>query len=1311
MVPPSEQELTVVADVHEAVPAPSRRFHTPHQPTVQTQLLSNGRYAVMMSVAGSGYSRYRDLAVTRWREDPTCDDWGTYVFLRDVDRRTLWSAGYQPSGVEPESYEATFFEDRVEVVRRDGTITTRLTVLVSPDDDAEGRRVTVVNGGDEARAIELTSYAEVVLAPAASDTAHPAFSNLFVRTEFAADLGAILATRRRRSPDEPSVWAAHLAVVEGDDSGPAQFETDRARFLGRGRDIRTPDAVFSGQSLSNTHGAVLDPILSLRRRITLAPGAAAHVTFWTVVAASRSEVLEVASRHRDAAAFDRVGTRARVHAQRQLTACGIGAEDASLFERLASHILYANPGLRPSADVLARSEGGPSVLWPYGISGDLPIVVCAIDETAHLRIVQQLWRAHAYWRMKLLSVDLVVLTEPTVPEALELQAALEASVNAPEPPHGPGAKGRVFVLRPDLVTMEARSLLHSVARVVILGGRGSLFEQVMSLEESVPSVSHVIGRPAANHVAPSEQARPELEFFNGLGGFANGGREYVTILGEGQWTPTPWINVIANPAFGFQTSVEGGGFTWAINSQQHQLTPWSNDAVSDRPGEVLYVCDQDDGAVWTPTALPIREDAGLYVVSHGQGYSRFEHVSHGMSLALLQYVPPDDSIKISRLTLTNQSGRPRRLSISAYVEWVLGASRAASAPHVVTEIDPETHAMLARNHWSSDFSARVAFADLGGRQESWTGDRGEFLGRHGRLEYPAALATGTPLTTRVGGGLDPCGALQTTVDLEPDCSTEVVFFLGEADTKAAARSLITRYRTVDLDTVFRAATRAWQDVLHTVQVTTPDRAMDVMLNRWLLYQALSCRLWARAAFYQASGGYGFRDQLQDVMALTATAPEITRAHLLRAAARQFVEGDVQHWWLPPLGQGVRTRIADDRLWLPYAVAEYIDVTGDKDILDHMVPFLEGPVLETGQSESVFLPKSSDQQGSLFEHCARAIDVSLAIGSHGLPLIGTGDWNDGYNRIGPEGKGESIWLGWFLHTILSAFAPLADGRGEPARGASWRRCAAALVHALEREGWDGGWYLRAFFDDGTPLGTHAGAECQIDSLAQSWGVISGAAERDRAARAMAAVNDQLVRVDDGLILLFTPPFDDASIDAGYIRGYPPGIRENGGQYTHAALWSVIAFATLGEGDKAGELFSLLNPIHHATTPADLHRYKVEPYVVCADIYAEPNHVGRGGWTWYTGSAAWMYRAGLEWILGCRLRGATLVIDPCVPKAWPGFSIAFKYRSAHYDITVANPNGVSHGVARIALDGQVLQTRDGQIPLVDDATRHRVEVVLG
>jgi cyclic beta-1,2-glucan synthetase len=1312
---PGREEARAAARVKELVPPTARRLLSAHQPIAHTQLLSNDRYSVMMTAAGSGYSRWGDLAVTRWREDATCDDWGTYIFLRDADSGTVWSAGYQPSGVEPDRYEATFLEDRVEILRRDGMITTRLDVIVSPEDDGEARRVTMSNGGSLAREIDVTSYAEVVLATEAADIAHPAFSNLFVQTEFVANIGAVLVTRRRRSPDELAVWAAHLTVVEGEAIGPAQFETDRARFVGRGHGIRTAVSVMDDRPLSNTAGVVLDPILSLRRRIRLAPGATARVTFWTLVASSRSDVLDLADKHQDSAAFERASTLAWTHAQAQLFHLGIGSDEAALFQRLAGHLLYSNPALRPASEVLSRSEGEPPVLWAYGISGDVPIVVCRIDDIGDLQIVRDLLDAHEYWRMKQLPVDLIILNEHPASYAQDLQTALEAQVRATQagrPSGRSNARGAVFVLRADLVSIEARSLLESVARAVLFGSGGNLFEQLRRLEEvGPPFVPPAESRAPAKEARPPALARPELEYFNGLGGFATAAREYVTILGEGQWTPMPWINVIANPAFGFLSSVEGGGYTWAVNSQQHQLTPWSNDPVRDRPGEVLYVRDEEDGALWTPTALPIREDASPYVVSHGSGYSRFEHASHGVSLALLQFVPPEDRIKISRLTITNRSGRSRRLSITAYVEWVLGASRVASAPFVATEIDLETHTMLARNHWATGFGTRVAFADLGGRQRSWTGDRKEFLGRNGTLDRPASLTGRTPLTNAVGGGFDPCGALQAVLELEPDGVGEIVFFLGEAATREEALSLVARYRAADLDAVFSAATGAWRRILGTVQVKTPDRAMDVLLNHWLLYQTLACRVWARAAFYQASGAYGFRDQLQDVMALSVSMPQLTREHVLRAAGRQFVEGDVQHWWLPPSGQGVRTRISDDRLWLPYAVAHYVEVTGDAGVLDEAVPFLDGPPLKDGEQESYFQPTTSDELGTLFEHCARALDSSLPVGSHGLPLIGTGDWNDGLNRVGVGGKGESVWLGWFLHATLSAFAPLADRRGEHARGASWRQHAGALAPSLERDGWDGGWYRRAYFDDGTPLGGSASAECRIDSIAQSWGVISGAADCARAAAAMAAVGQQLVRRDDGLALLFAPPFDRTPLDPGYIKGYPPGIRENGGQYTHGAVWSVIARAMLGDGDGAAELFSLLNPIHHASTPAAIDRYKVEPYVSCADVYAEPAHVGRGGWTWYTGSAGWMYRAGIEWILGFRQRGATLVIDPCVPKSWPGFTIAFQYRSAHYEIAVENPRGVSHGVSRISLDGKALATSGARIPLADDGATHQVEVVLG
>ncbi len=1311
---PRVEEVRAAANIRDLVPPIFRRFTSPHDVIPGVHLLSNGRYVVMVTTAGSGYSHWRDLAVTRWREDRTRDAWGTYVFLRDIQSGAVWSAAYQPSGVEPDSYEVAFSEGHVEIRRRDGAIGTTLEVVVSPEHDAEVRRVSITNLGTRPREIELTSFAEMVLAPPGADLAHPAFSNLFVQTEFVAELGALLATRRPRSQGERQVWAAHVVVAEGDTVGDVQFETDRARFLGRGRGIRTPMSVIDGRPLSNTAGAVLDPIVSLRRCVRLAPGASARVTFSTLIAPSRDEALALADEYNNPATFERAATLAWTQAQVQLHHLGIDPDEAYLFQELAGQILYSDPTLRPSSAVLIRNTRGPSGLWRHGISGDIPIVLVRIDEPEDQGIVRQLLRAHEYWRMKQLAVDLVILNEQAPSYAQDLQAALEAQVRAGQSrlqQEGDKPAGSVFILRGDLISAEDRTLLQTAARAVLLSRRGTLAEQVVRRQRSEAALVPLARRLPATKSVEIPLPRPELEFFNGLGGFAAGGREYVTILGEGQWTPAPWINVVANPSFGFQVSESGSGYTWSLNSRENQLTPWSNDVVSDPPGETIYARDEDSGELWGPTVLPIREEAWPYIARHGQGYSRFEHASHGVSLDLLQFVPLEDPIKISRLTIENHSGRSRRLSVTAYVEWVLGVSRSGSAPFVITEIDTETGAMLARNPWNDEFGGRVAFADLGGRQIAWTGDRTEFLGRNGTLDHPISLERGERLSGKVGAGLDPCAALQTIVELRAGGRAEIVFFLGEAATTEEARALIALYRGADLDATLRTVMERWNDILGGVQVTTPDRAMNVLLNRWLLYQTLACRVWARAGFYQAGGAYGFRDQLQDVMALMVAQRDVAREQLLRAAARQFVEGDVQHWWHPPSGRGVRTRISDDLLWLPYAVFHYLEVTGDVGLLDEIVPFLDGAILAVGQDESYFEPHVSAQGGTLFEHCARALDRSLAVGSHGLPLIGTGDWNDGMNRVGSAGKGESVWLGWFLHTTLWEFARLADLRGEHQRAEMWRLHVSALKASLEREAWDGEWYRRAYFDDGTPLGSATNTECRIDSIAQSWGVISGAAEPARGARAMAAVEKYLVRRGDGLILLFTPPFDQASPDPGYIKGYLPGVRENGGQYTHAAIWSVLAFAALGDGDKAGELFSLLNPINHASTRAGVYRYKVEPYVVAADIYAEPPHVGRGGWTWYTGSAGWMYRAGIEWILGFRLRGTKLHLDPCIPRAWRGFEITFRYHSSRYEIVVENPHNVAQGVSSVELDGASLASGSMHIQLADDGATHHVRVILG
>jgi cyclic beta-1,2-glucan synthetase len=801
-----------------------------------------------------------------------------------------------------------------------------------------------------------------------------------------------------------------------------------------------------------------------------------------------------------------------------------------------------------------------------------------------------------------------------------------------------------------------------------------------------------------------------LEFFNGLGGFADGGREYVTILAPGQSTPAPWINVIANPNFGFQVGTEGGGSTWSANSRENQLTPWSNDPVTDRSGEAFYLRDLDSGDLWSATAQPIRDNAVTYVARHGRGYSRFTHTAHEIAVDLRQFVPIGDPVKVSRLRLHNRSQRVRNLSVTGYVQWILSAAHQPSAAFVTTEIDAVTGAMFAQNRWSIPFGSQVAFADMRGRQDEWTGDRREFVGRNGTLASPRGLAGSAPLSGKVGAGLDPCSALSAVLKLGPGESVELVFLVGQAATAERAQELIARYRAADLDAVQADVAKCWESILGAVQVKTPDRSMDIMLNGWLLYQTLACRMWARAAFYQSSGAFGFRDQLQDGMALLSSRPDMTREYLLRAASRQFIEGDVQHWWLAHTGQGVRTRISDDRAWLAYATANYLEGSGDHAVLDEVLPFLEGARLVPGEHDSFFQPSISDDVGTLFEHCARALDHSLELGAHGLPLIGTGDWNDGMNRVGEGGKGESVWLGWFLFTALNAFAPIAEGRGETSRSVTWRAHAAALKDSLDREAWDGDWYRRGWFDDGTALGSASGDECQIDSIAQSWAVLSSAAAPDRAIQAMAAVKRELVLPQARVALLFKPPFDKTPREPGYIKGYPAGIRENGGQYTHAAVWSVMALAKLGQGADASSLFSMLNPINHARTRADVLTYKVEPYVVAADIYATPPHVGRGGWTWYTGSAGLMQRAGIESILGLRVQGSSLRLTPCIPATWPGFEIDVRNGSAMYEIRVENPDRREGGVRLAELDGNAIDLNPLVIPLVDDGTTHRLRLVI-
>ncbi len=1239
-----------------------------------THLLSNGNYTVMLTAAGSGYSNWNGLALTRWREDAVCDDWGSFVYLRERRTGKTWSAGYMPVATIPDNYSVNFSEDKAEFSRQDGYITTTLECVVSPEDNAEARRTTLTNTGLIAREIEFTSYAELVLAPAEADTAHPAFSKMFVTTEYVEALETLVATRRKRSPGEPDIWVAQFMLVKGSALGNLEYETDRTRILGVGGNTRMPLAMTTTERLSGTVGSVLDPVFVMRRKLRIPAGRQVSCTMWTVAADSRQGVLNLVDRHRQAAAYDRALTLAWTQAQIQLRHLSIGVDDAHLYQTLASHLIYANAALRPSSKSLKQDMGAQSMLWQMGISGDRPIVLVRIDDSEDIELVHQLLNAFVYWKTKRLVVDLVVLNDRMSSYVQDLQLAIEAlvrKINLIKPTEASDSLGRVYMLRADLVSAEALRVLPAVARVVLYARRGSLSLQLARLGETRDI------KLLQKSLKPKFFASPRsavldaksLEFFNSFGGFSADGTEYVTHLVNGHTPPAPWINVIANPNFGFQSAADGCGYTWVGNSRENKLTSWSNDPVSNLPSEVIYIQDEAGGDLLSPNFAPLKSNEGAHRTRHGFGYTIFERDVRNLRMELLQLVPLSDAIKISRLKITNSSNVTRTLTITHYVEWVMGLTRAATAPFLTSELDPITNAMLVRNPWNLSDADQVGFSDMGGLQSSWTGDRREFLGSYGNLAAPESLLNTMPLSNLTGAGLSPCSALQTKIKIKPGETSELLILLGTGANVQDAQSLVTRYRDIGAVAVLDDVKTFWAETLGQVQVKTPDRSFDIMMNGWLLYQTIACRMWARTGFYQASGAFGFRDQLQDSMALLNAKPELARAHILKAAARQFVQGDFQHWWLPATGAGVRTRISDDTIWLANCVQRYMKVTEDFNILDEQVHFIEGQSLVAGEHDAFFLPRVTDETASLYEHCALALDRSLTSGVHDLPLMGTGDWNDGMNRVGGAGLGESVWLGWFLFSTLQSFIPIAEARGDFARVTAWRERAQSVQLALEEHGWDGKWYRRGFYDDGTPLGSVLSDECKIDSIAQSWSVISGGASAERAAAAMEQSYNQLVKQTDGLMQLFAPPFDKSEQQPGYIKAYPPGIRENGGQYTHGAIWSIFAHAELKQPERALELFSMLNPINHARDDASARNYRVEPYVIAADVYSMPPHVGRGGWTWYTGSAGWMHRAGLEAILGFTREGTKLRIKPCVPAAWDEFDVSIQFGATRYEIKLS------------------------------------------
>lgn len=1291
----------------------ARKYDTAISEMPETHLMSNGNYSLMVTNSGSGYAKKGDMTVYRWREDVTLDDTGMFFYIKNLNSNEFWSATYEPCKYEGEDYGVTFSLDKAEFERRDGNLRTHTEVTVSNEDNAEVRKISITNHSDHTRDIEITSYCEVTLAPYNADLVHPAFSNLFIKTEFIDDPGCVIANRRPRSKGSKIPWVMQTIALDGTAIGGIQYETSRANFIGRGRDLTNPKSMDNDAQLNMTVGAVLDPIISMRIRIRIEKGETFKLAYTTAVADSKEEVIELAKKYSDMHNINRVFDLAWSGIQVEMKYLGIKSSQANIYQLMAAKILFLNTLFRERENYIKNITKGQSSLWAYGISGDLPIVLLIIRDEKHVDLVRQLLNAHEYLSIKGLKVDLVILNLQGTSYIQSLQDTVRDLISSSHARDKENKSGGVFLHNAATIKEEDIDFLIAISRLVIDGAKGSLVAQIKDSDTStdkdednnntVDKDEMLLVQDKEYGLNPHKFEIPQLHYFNGIGGFNAENNSYIILLKNHENTPAPWINVISNGKFGFHVSECGISYTWHKNSRENKLTTWSNDPIIDGEAEAVYIRDEITGKVWSVSPKPIR-DYGEYVIEHGFGYSTFKHEANGIIGEMTMFADINESAKLCRIKLKNNTNEERKLSISYYAKLALGVTHEQTAQYIFTGYNEENNYIYARNPYSEHFGKLACYMRIfGGEDLTYTGNRKEFIGRGRRVSDPRAFKL-KRLTNTVGAGFDPCLAQNTKLTLKSEEEKEFLVLLGQEESFEAIERIINKYKNPQkAEEELNNVKDYWEGLLGTIQVETPDKSMDIMINGWLMYQVISCRFWARTGFYQSGGAYGFRDQLQDVMSIGYLDPEITRKHIIYSASKQYLEGDVQHWWHPVVESGIRTRFSDDLLWLPYVTIDYIKSTGDYSILDEEVGYLEDEPLKEGEDERYNVSRVSEQKGTIYEHCIKTIEISLRFGPHNIPLMGSGDWNDGMSTVGNKGRGESVWLGWFLYSILDNFIGICEIKEDAEKVERYKEMKEFIRENLEENAWDGGWYRRAYFDDGTPLGSMQNDECQIDSLSQSWAVISGAGKESRVKEAMEALQRNLIKEDKGIVLLLTPAFDKSSLEPGYIKGYVPGVRENGGQYTHASIWVILALAKMGHNNRAWKIFNMINPINHAESYLNCQVYKVEPYVMTADVYAVEPHTGRGGWSWYTGAAGWMYRSGIEGILGLKLEGDKgFTINPCVPDEWKRYKMHYRRGECKYNILVAR--GDDKG---IWLDGNKVENRI--IPFQEKG-EHEVRVVI-
>jgi len=1279
-----------------------RVFNKVNSDIVNSNVISNDNYTILMTDKGTGYSKYNDILINKYK--PTLETaQGIFTYIKNVNSKRIWAVSAMNYLGNADKYEVSFMPDKNKISRQDGWIKSESVIGITPNDPVEIRDLNLKNTGGKEELLEITTYFEPVLSKKENDYAHPAFNNLFLNFEYLEDNEILIVKRKKREKNDKDIFMGVTLYTENEVIGNLEFELDKEKFFGR-ENLSLPIAINNSKTFSNKANLVVSPIVAMKRTIKIKPKKEVSLSTIIAIGESKEEVIEKIEKYKNAEEIKKVFKLSKARVEEEIMYLGLNSKEVELAQKVMTYLLLENPQKRVNS-LIENKTYKKENLWKYGISGDLPIWLFIIKDESSIDELNKILKIYEYIRTKNINVDIVILNEEKYSYEQYLREEILNVIRNKHMEYLINQKGGIFVINTaeknekEFLKFRANLYIENDINQTIKNFEEVYLSEIENLEDRKYQIDNT-------EYENEEEKKEELLYDNEYGGFTKGGKTYKLKVNSKGKLPTVWSHILANEKFGTLVTDNMGGFTWSKNSRLNKLTSWNNEQVTNIPSEIIYLVETDTDKVWSIGASPKADDEN-YHIEYGFGYAKYNHNSLGIKQEVNVCVPTNENVKINILKLENNIPKKRRLKIIYYIKPVLGEDETRTNLYIETNYDEQNNLIYAKNLYPEDFENSIMYVSSSEKIKSYTGDKKSFIGS-GTIQNPEGIKK-VRLNNKGALGKQACICMEIEVELESYGTKEISIILGEENNITDVKNIVYKYSKlsncrIDLENT----KKTWNDLLSKIQVKTPVKSMDILLNGWLLYQTLACRMWAKSAFYQSGGAFGFRDQLQDTLALKYVNPDIMKTQILRAARHQFIEGDVEHWWHEETLRGVRTRFSDDRLWLVYLVIEYINYTNDYTILDLEETYLKGRKLLESEDENYDLHKPDEIKESIYSHCVRAIEISLDFGENGLPKIGSGDWNDGLSTVGNKGKGESVWLGFFLYKILEDFIPICEKKEELDLANKYNKIKENLKKALNTNGWDGHWYKRAFTDEKQVLGSIENEECKIDGISQSWAVISGAGDNDKKYISMESLDNHLVDRENGIIKLLDPPFEKSSLEPGYIKAYLPGVRENGGQYTHGAIWAIIANCKLGFGTRSVEYFRIINPIEHSKTKELANKYKVEPYVVSADIYGANNLVGRGGWTWYTGSSSWFYIAGIEYILGFKINHGYLEINPCVPTEWKEYEIDYKYATSLYKIKVKNPNHKETGVEEFKLNGEIIEEK--QIKLKDDGKVYDIEIIM-